>query len=129
MNFDKAIEHYVRLRKECEAIEARAKAEQAEMKKQMGMLESWMTQEAAKDGLKSVPTEHGTACWSMHSKCGVSAPSEFFDFVKENELWELVEKRAAKKAVEAYIEEYKEVPPGVTFSKVQVFNVRAAGDK
>ena len=49
--------------------------------------------------------------------------------VKENEAWDLMEKRAAKIAIRAFIEEKKLVPPGVNYGTKKDLNVRRPTSK
>lgn len=125
MDFDKAIQAYVDTRNKIAAIDRRAKEEAKPLKEHLAMLEAWVTQQADKQGLKNVPTPHGTGYWSTHSKCSVASPDDFFEYVKENERWDLIEKRASKTAVAAEVKSTGEPPPGVNFSQHRAFNVRA----
>jgi mRNA-degrading endonuclease YafQ of YafQ-DinJ toxin-antitoxin module len=124
MDFDTAIAKYVALRKECEDIERDAKKEVATRKEKMALLEAWITTKAQDEGLTKVATHKGTGYWSTHYSCSVANPEAFFEYVREHEAWDLLEKRASKTAVRATVEEIGEVPPGVNFSSYKVFNVR-----
>lgn len=126
MDYDKAISKYIELRAEVEAINAKAKADAAELKKQMALLESWMTKKADKEGLKNITTPHGTGYWSVHQRCTVANPEEFMNYVIGGQRWDLMEKRASKLAVKHEVENNGEVPPGVNYSTIRVFNVKRA---
>jgi hypothetical protein len=124
MNFDRAAQLYISLRQEKEAVEAEAKRRTAEIKAKMAELENWFTLKAEEAGLKNVPTMHGTAYWSTHYSATVAAREPFFEFVKENDAWDLVQARASSSAVKSFIDGHGEPPPGVNFSAVKVFNLR-----
>jgi len=124
MDYETAVTRYVELRKKIEEIDNEAKKKVAEVKKTMSMLETWISLQAKEDGLKTVPTAKGLAYWSTHHSCSVAEPSAFFEFVRENGAWDLLEKRASKTAVKAFIDEDGKPPPGVNFSSYRVFNVR-----
>lgn len=124
LDFESVIAKYIDMRKQCEDIEHEAKVRVKEIKTQMALLEAWVTTHADEEGLKTVPTHAGTAYWSTHHTCSVAAPSVFFDFVRSHEAWDLLEKRASKSSVLAYINEEGGPPPGVNFSSYRVFNVR-----
>ena len=62
--------------------------------------------------------------WTVGSRCSLSNSEAFFDFVKKNEAWELLERRAAKAAVGDYINTHNKAPPGVDFTTVRQINVR-----
>ena len=129
MDYDKAISTYLQLRADVEAIQAKAKADAAEKKEQMVMLENWITMKADKEKLKNIPTPHGTAYWSTHHRCSVANPEEFMNFVIGNQRWDLMEKRASKIAVKIEIDEAGSPPPGVNFSSIRVFNVKRNHDE
>lgn len=124
MTFDKAAKLYVALRRKKEQIEREAKAQTAELAKQMTDLENWFTLKADEEGLKNIPTPHGTAYWSVHHSASVASREAFMNFVRENELWDLLESRASKVAVKSYVEGHGVPPPGVNYGTIRVFNLR-----
>ena len=126
MTYDKAIAEYLNLRTKVEKIQQKAKLDAAELKKQMAMLENWLTLQADKEGLKNITTPHGTGYWSVHKLCIVAAPEEFMTYVIGSQRWDLLEKRASKIAVAQEVEDTGAPPPGVNFSQIKVFNVKKA---
>lgn len=125
MDYERAVKEYLNLRKECEAIEKDSKTRIAERRKIMQDIEAWITSRAHEEGLKTVPTNSGTAYWSTHHTCTVASREDFFDYVKKNEAWDLLETRASKLAVKSYIDAHNEAPPGVNFGSYSVMNVRS----
>jgi hypothetical protein len=125
MDLERAIKEYLNCRKQIETIDAEARKQKAGVRIIMGKLEQWITNTAKEQGLKDIPTEAGTGYWSTHKKCSVADQEVFFKYVKENERWDLIEKRASKVAVGNQIEATGEAVPGVNFSQVSVFTVRA----
>lgn len=124
MDYEKAISKYIELRHEIESIEREAKLKTGDLRKNMALLEAWITSKADAEGLKTVPSFAGTGYWSTHYTCTVPAPAQFFDFVRDNQQWDLLEKRASKTAVKAFAEATGTPPPGVNFSSYRAFNVR-----
>lgn len=76
------------------------------------------------NGLESIKTEFGTAYKSTRTSVSVADGEMFFDFVKANDLWDLLEKRASKTTIEQYKEEHQELPPGINYSESITLNVR-----
>ena len=123
-NYDTLVEAYLMLRREVEHINERAKEEVAVRRKSMAMIEAQITEAATAEGLETVNTPRGTGYWATHYNCSVENPAAFSDFVREHELWNLMETRASKTAVREYVEEQGTPPPGVTFGGFRVFNLR-----
>jgi hypothetical protein len=129
MDFEKAIDKYLTLRKECDEINRNAKVEVGKRKEVMKKLEAWISLKADEAGLKTIPTQLGTGYWSTHHTCTLAEPESFFQYIKSEDAWDLLEKRASKTAVKAFIEEEGAPPPGVNFSSYMVFNVREQRSK
>lgn len=130
VNLDYAtiVQKYIELRAECKRIEQEANKKIAELKQQMNTIELWLTAKADADGLKTIPTPYGTAYWSTHYSCTVASPADFMNYVREHEAWNLLEVRASKLGVKAYIDEVGEIPAGVNFGARRVFNLRENKD-
>lgn len=64
----------------------------------------------------------GTAYRQVRTSATVADWSTMLEFVLENNLWELLERRVSKTAVQQYIEEHSDLPPGVNWSETQVVN-------
>ena len=130
MNFDIACKNYVLLRKEVDEIERAAKATTAGIKEKMLALETWLTLKADEAGLENIKTAHGTAYWSNIASAKVASREAFLDFVRKEEAYDMLENRVSKEAVKSYMEAHDGlVPPGVDFTQIRKFNMRAAGDK
>lgn len=59
----------------------------------------------------------GTAYTKMKSSCTAADKVMFMDFVRNHELWHLLEVRPMKTAVEEYLEEHQELPAGVNLRR------------
>lgn len=66
----------------------------------------------------------GTAYKSTRSSATVADWEAFLEHVRENEAWELLERRANKTAVEQAKSVDGDLPPGVNWSETQVVNFR-----
>jgi hypothetical protein len=117
----------MKCRREQEAIEKESKVKTAPLKEKQELLLQWMEAKARSEGLKNVPVEGiGTGYWTTHLSATVANATEFWDFVKANQAFDLVETRASSTAVKSYIDGNNTPVPGVTFGQTQVFRVRAA---
>lgn len=125
MDYDIAVKNYIALRNENKRIADECDALVAANKEKMEKLGVWIELKAQQDKLEKVPTKYGTVFWTNGSRCSVTNGSEFFEFVRNEEAWELMEKRASKIGVADYIETHKKVPPGVDFVTFKQINVRS----
>jgi ATP:corrinoid adenosyltransferase len=75
-------------------------------------------------GQTSCKTEFGTAYKSSRSSASVADKEIFFNYIKEQQEWPLLEIRAAKAAVEKYKEDHEALPPGISWSEEVTVNIR-----
>ena len=127
MDYERAMSLYMKERRTVELLEGELAKSVAPHKEKMNLLLQWMETKALADGLKNVPVDGvGTGYWTTHSSAVVANPAEFWNFVKSQQAFDLVETRASSKAVKSYIDGHHAPVPGVSFSQTQIFKVRAA---
>lgn len=116
-------------------IEAREKAFKESLhpdKVALDILETELLQELNTRGLKSCsvvsddPRLSGTLYTTIRLSSKVEDAERFFGYVLKTGQTDLLFARAADKAVQAFIEENKEPPPGVVVSETQKLNFRKA---
>lgn len=126
MDFHTAMTHYMTCRRDLDLVESEFADRTAPIKAKMQLLSDWMAAKAQQEGLKNVPVVGlGTGYFTTKMSASVANPEEFWKFVKEKQRYDLVETRAASKAVKDFIEETNTPVPGVTFAQTQVFKIRA----
>ena len=121
---DEVIAAYVKLRTKKDAIEAEAKDRVKGVKEKLEQLEAWLKEKADEQGVTSFKTKHGTAFLTTTDYANVGDWDAVLEFVRENEAFDMLEKRISKIAVRGYIEANKEVPPGVNYGTKLEVNVR-----
>lgn len=124
MDYEKAIREYLGLRHEIAAAEDKFKELLKPKKTRMAELDSIITAAAQEEGLETVPAKAGTAYWSVHTRCTAKDKGAFEDFVKSQNRWDLADIRARKTNIAEYVSQTGEIPPGLDFSRIKVFNVR-----
>ena len=129
MNYEQAGQAYVETERAIDTLDAEHKTRLAPLKEKLALLEQWITEQAQHDGLQNVKTSSGLAYWSTHHRATVAAREPFFQHVRDTAAWDLVEARAAKTAVQSYVEANGVPPPGVDYKSVRVFNFRRAAVK
>lgn len=115
---------YVKLRDEKDRREKQVKEEVQLIKEKMAKLEGWIRQKADADQVTSFKTEYGTAFLTTVDFASVADWDAVLSFIKENEAYDLLERRVSKTAVRGYIEERKSVPNGITYGTKIELNVR-----
>ena len=119
-----AVAAYLKLRSQKEKIEAAVKEDLGVVKAKMDKLEAWLKVEMDKQGLTSVNSKYGTAFLTTTDYANVEKWDAVLEFVKQHSAYDLLEKRVSKIAVRGYIEQYKAVPPGVTYGTKLEVNIR-----
>jgi hypothetical protein len=124
VNVDDVIAAYMKLRGQKDAIEAETKEKVSVIKVKMDKLEAWIKEQADVQGVTSFKTKHGTAFLTTTDFANVADWDAILQFVRENEAFDLFEKRISKVAVRGYIEQTKTVPPGVNYGTRLDVNIR-----
>ena len=124
VNVDDVVATYMKLRSQKEAIEAEVKDRVSGIKAKMEKLEAWIKEQADAQGVTSFKTKHGTAFLTTTDYANVGDWDAVLGFIRENEAFDMLEKRISKIAVRGYIEANKAVPPGVNYGTKLEVNIR-----
>ena len=128
-NVGDVIRTYMVLRSQKSALEADTKAKVDTIKQKMEKLEAWIKERADEQGVTSFKSEWGTAFLTTTDYANVSDWDAMLQFVRDNEAYDMLEKRVSKTAVRGYIETNKSVPPGVNYGTKLEVNIRKPGAK
>ena len=123
---EQVVATYLKLRRKKEEIEAETKDRVADIKAKMTKLESWLMQKADEDGVTSFKTPAGTAFVTSTDFANVADWDAVLTFIKENDAFDMLEKRVSKTAVRAHMDETGDVPPGITYGSKLGVNIRKA---
>jgi len=121
---DAVIKKYMKLREEKTAVEAEIKERVDKIKADMAKLEAFLKAKMDADGLTSFKSEHGTAFLTTTDFANVEDWDAVLRFIREEDAFDMLEKRVSKTAVRGYIEANKEVPPGIKYGTKLDINVR-----
>jgi len=121
---DSVIKKYMALRAKKEAIEAETKEQVKGIKESMAKIEAWLKVKADADGVTSFKTEHGTAFLTTVDYANVADWDAVLEFIRNEEAYDMLEKRVSKAAVRGYLESTNEVPPGVNYGTKLDINIR-----
>lgn len=124
MNTAELVSVYIRLRDRRAKRKAEYESADSGDKASQDKIEAKLMARFNDEGCDSVKTEFGTAYKSTRTSATVAEWDAALDYIKANEAWEMLEHRVSKSAVEGYIAEHQEPPPGVNISQTVVINVR-----
>jgi hypothetical protein len=96
----------------------------APIEAKMSKIEGKLLEVLDQTGGKSFRTPHGTAYVSVRTTASVADRETFFEFVKQNEEWPLLQVAVVKSAVEQYKSVNQELPPGINWREERVVNIR-----
>jgi hypothetical protein len=125
MKIDELIAAYLRLR-EVKAVERKKYEEKiAKVESSMVKIEAAILKQMQESGTQSFKTEAGTAYQTTRETTSMADWDAFFNYVKDNDSWELLERRASKVALRGFKEANDgDLPPGVNWSEERVVNFR-----
>ena len=129
INIDDAIAAYIKLREKKGQIKAEAETRMNEITAKLDKLEGWLKEQADANGVTSFKTKHGTAFLTTVDFATVADWDAMLAFVKNNDAYDMFEKRVSKSAVRGYIDQLKSVPPGVNYGTRIEVNVRKPTNK
>lgn len=115
---------YVKLRDYKNHLKRKHSEELAPINEKMALLENWLQRDLLERKVQSQKTAAGTAYLSTDARATVKDRDAYLNFVRDKEMWELLENRASKSVVRDYLEETGEVVPGVHYEVTQVVRVR-----
>lgn len=81
----------------------------------------------AANNLENLKTAAGTCYISSRSTASLADPEAFMNYVIENKMFDLMDRRANTTAVKAFVKKNKALPPGCNLSTIETVGVRRAG--
>jgi hypothetical protein len=126
INFGKWVGQYVALRDKLKDDDETYRQHRKQTVDAMKTVEDQILTALDATGQESARTEFGTASITVNHYASCSDPDAFVDFVRQNDAWELMERRAASVPCRAWEEEHGQLPPGVKINSVRGIGVRRA---
>lgn len=121
---DEIVAKYLTLRDQKKVIKDDYDNKVAAIDAALERIEAYMLKQMDEHGLERLPTGAGTAYKSIRTSVSAADWDMFLDFVRNNEAWSMLERRPSKTAVEEYLAENDDLPPGVNISRAVVCNIR-----
>jgi hypothetical protein len=126
MKLDLIVERYVQMRDRKAEMKAAYEASVLTLTTGMDRLEGAIMDALNAQGVESVRTTAGTASKHKTNSATIADWDSYLGFVRNNDRWDMLEKRCSKVAVEQYREENDDLPPGVNWKSAVSVQVRRA---
>lgn len=118
------IAQYVALRDKIKALDDAHKKKMEPFREMLDQIGGLLLTHLQTVGGDSIATPSGTVYKTVKNSATIKDGKAFFDFVTQNNEWDLLDKKANVTAVMEFIEQHKATPPGVNFSAVITVGVR-----
>ncbi len=129
VTIDNAIATFLQLRNKKSQLKAAYEKQEAELNEKMAKFEAWFINKAQEQGVTSFKTTEGTAFLTNTDFANIADWDAVISFIKEKGTYDMLERRVSKRAIRAYIDEFKVVPPGINFGTRIDVNVRKPAKK
>lgn len=125
MNIQTLVKQFIDLRDLKAQYDSAHKEQMRKITDKMDEIEAQILAHLDEIGGESIKTAAGTAYKQRRTNASVADWDAFLPFVIENELWNMLERRVSKAAVEEYRQENEDaLPPGVNYGAEFVVNIR-----
>jgi hypothetical protein len=124
VGFEALVERYVQLRDKKAELKAKYDGEVAHIERALEKCEQYMLAHLNEQGAESVKTKAGTFYKTQRTSVTVADWDAYFSWLRENDMWSMLEHRANKSAVEEYKAVHDDLPPGLNWRAEHVINVR-----
>jgi nanoRNase/pAp phosphatase (c-di-AMP/oligoRNAs hydrolase) len=128
---DEIVEKYIALRDAKAKLKEQYTAKAAKIESVLAKFEGVLLAQFDAQGIQSCKTTAGTAYKQKQTGATVADFTALLTFIQENEMWQMLEKRVSKLAVEEYQTATKSdeapqglLPPGINWREEYVINVR-----
>jgi CRISPR/Cas system-associated protein Cas7 (RAMP superfamily) len=118
IDLSKRIDQFVRLRDEIKKLDEDHKTKMKPYREALDQLNSILLGHLNTIDGQSVKTQHGTVYRTSRKSASLADPEKFMNYVISNDMFHLIDRKANVTAVEDFISENGEVPPGVNFKTV-----------
>lgn len=119
------VETYIQLRDLKDRINKEAREKVARIDAALDGMEAEMLAQMRTLGVESLRTDAGTAYKTIKRRTPVANWDAALAFIRENGLWQFLERRVSSGAITEYMNENGgEVPPGISIMEEQAVNIR-----
>lgn len=118
------VEGYIKLRDKKAALKAKHDAEMAPINNMMEKIEVHLLAKMQEQGVESYKTGIGTAYTTTRTSVTCADGAGFIAWAIDTGNTHMIERRAVKTAVDEFVAQHKDLPPGLNYRSETVVNVR-----
>lgn len=127
MKDEQLIDAYIKLRDRRAQRKAAYLADDESDKQYMDKIEALFLKSLNEEGLTSKSCKGvGTAYITTRTSVTAADKEAFMGFIRDGGMWQLLEVRPAKAAVEEYVAANEELPPGLNMRREMAVNIQRA---
>jgi len=125
MNANELVKVYIKIRDAKDTIKRAADEEIAQLNEELAIVEEALREQLKSSGADSIKTPSGTAFVTIKSRYWTDNWEKFYEFVQDQDAFELLEKRIHQGNMKSFIEENpEEVPEGLNVESKMGVTVR-----
>lgn len=124
MNYEKVARVYRKIRDKRAELKREFEAQDHVLRDQLEQLEHALLNEFNESGSTSVKTDSGIIFTQEELKASVADWGAYVAWMRENDAFEMVQKRPAITEVRKYMDEYGDIPPGLNIHRQRVIRIR-----
>lgn len=122
---EKLVKAYIKMRDARSELKAKYEEQDAAIKQQMELLEQHFLELCKATGASSIKTPVGTIIRGVESRYWTSDWESMYQFIKENDAVELLERRIAQKNMKEFIETHPDkLPKGLNINSEYKVTIR-----
>lgn len=123
-DIEKLTRAYIKFRDDKRILKREYEEKEAEIEKSMTEIETILIRRLNSIGVDSVKTPYGTAFTKVETKSSCSDWPSYWNWMKEHDRMDCVEKRVSQAAIRQFIEDGVSLPPGIETYSEKVIVIR-----
>lgn len=124
MKIDEMVATYIELRDRRTAINEATKKKVAALTEVMDKIEARILAHLNENGTEAAKCAVGTAFKHKRTSATVADWDASLEFIKEHELWHMLERRVNKTAVDEFVASTGDLPPGINYNTEVTVQIR-----
>jgi cobalamin biosynthesis Mg chelatase CobN len=125
----KRTEQYLQIKAKLTKMDEENEEKKKPLTEIKALLEGYFEKVLTQTGVQTLVSKTGTIHWNNRKTCSLEDPQAFMDFVTQNNLFDLLDRRANGTAVREYAKEHGTLPPGAKLGSIRTIGARKPGEK